>query len=71
MATCRTCGKSFRGDEDYCPEHEEFEHQRKREEFGMFCTHCKQTMLPGEFERHRWRVYYRTRDFPMGQRIRL
>ena len=34
--------------------------------------HALQTdELPGEFDRHRWRGYYQTRDVPSGQWVRL
>jgi len=57
--------------DELCEPCEEFSHQKNREEYGIFCSHCKQTMLPAEFDRHRWRVYYRTRDLPHGNRVRL
>jgi hypothetical protein len=71
MASCNRCGKNFTGDELYCPPCEEFTDQQTREEYGIFCSHCKKIMLAGEFEKHRFRVFYQTRDFPRGRRVRL
>jgi len=57
--------------EELCEPCDEFETQKRREEFGIFCTHCQKTMLAGEFDRHRFRVYYKIHEFPRGKRVRL
>jgi len=57
--------------DELCEPCEEFAKQKRREEFGILCTHCKQIMLPGEFDRHRWRVFYRTREVPHGKRVKI
>jgi hypothetical protein len=71
MAICANCRAHFKGDELYCPPCEEHKLEVYKEIYGMFCTHCGKTFMPGEFERHKWQVHYRTGDFPKGNRVEL
>ena len=71
MAKCIRCENKTEGDEYYCEPCSEHRRQLYREEHGIFCVHCGRTMLPGEFEQHKWRVFYRLREVPQGRRVRL
>ena len=70
MPTCKKCGKSYRGEPGYCEPCDEFKKQLRKEESGVFCYHCGDTFTEKEWDQHRWRIFYRLRDLPIGRRQR-
>jgi len=58
--------------EELCDPCEEYEQQIHREEYGYLCIHCNTLFArKGGFDRHKWSVFYRSRELPIGQRVRI
>ena len=70
MPLCRNCHHHYRGEEPYCEGCDEFKRQMLLEEWGIQCQHCGATFMPGGFDKHRWRVYYKEHFFVQGKRQR-
>jgi hypothetical protein len=70
MPDCRRCRKHYRGEPPYCDPCDEYRRSVRREEEGVVCLHCGGTFMPGGFDQHRWRVYYRDHFFPRAARRR-
>ena len=70
MRRCARCKRSYRGESPHCDPCREFKKQLHREDRELICLHCGQLFMPGSFDQHRWRIYYRDRFFPRSARRR-